>query len=82
MQRDASGVRPAKHSEPVQRADLLFERVLDALGDRSGYYVIAEAKRGPFSADAAYSLWEEEMQGEVLYMRNGRLFYPDGTPAR
>jgi hypothetical protein len=56
---------------------------MEAVGGLDGYYVVAECKRGPFNtAERAYQLWEEDMQGEVLYMEDGALFYLDGSPVR
>lgn len=62
-------------------ADNLFERVLDAVAPRAGYYVVAGARRGPLSLDEAYAVWESEMQGEVLYFDGSSYFHTDGTRA-
>jgi hypothetical protein len=45
----------------------LLERILRIVGDRVGYYVVAETEKGLLSLHEAYAIWEEEMQGEVMY---------------
>lgn len=58
--------------------DFLMERVVMALEDRTGYYiVIGEERLGPFNADQAYELWEDQMQGEVRYYNGYKMTDPE-----
>ena len=49
-----------------------------ALEDRTGYYiVVGEEKIGPLDPDAAYQLWEDQMQGEVRYYNGYKMVDPE-----